>query len=88
MLELEAAEPTVYCLKGAQTRSCSSPVFVEQTAEQIASTNLARLILADTRQQVGLVPQARVPDADDAGCSARQVIEFLPERPLEPSVCP
>jgi hypothetical protein len=35
---------------GAQRRSCSWPVFVEQTAEQIASTNLARLILADNRQ--------------------------------------
>jgi hypothetical protein len=37
-------------LWGAQRRSCSWPVFVEQTAEQIASTNLARLILADNRQ--------------------------------------
>ena len=35
---------------GAQRRSCSWPVFVEQTAEQIASTNLARLILVDNRQ--------------------------------------
>jgi hypothetical protein len=35
---------------GAQRRSCSWSVFVEQTAEQIASTNLARLILADNRQ--------------------------------------
>jgi hypothetical protein len=37
-------------LWGAQRRSCSWPVLVEQTAEQIASTNLARLILADNRQ--------------------------------------
>jgi hypothetical protein len=33
-------------LWGAQRRSCSWPVFVEQ----IASTNLARLIRADNRQ--------------------------------------
>ena len=37
-------------LWGAQRRSCSWPVFVKQTAEQIASTNLARLLLADNRQ--------------------------------------
>jgi hypothetical protein len=39
-----------YCLKGAQTRSCSSAVLVEESAEQVASTHGAPVILgADGR---------------------------------------
>jgi hypothetical protein len=42
-------------LKGAQTRSCSSPVLVEQTAEQVTSTHPALPILADDGQPGGWV---------------------------------
>jgi hypothetical protein len=37
-------------LKGAQRRSCSSPVLMEQTTEQVTSVHLSRLILADGSQ--------------------------------------
>jgi hypothetical protein len=57
-------------LWGAQRRSCSWPVVVEQTTEQIASTNLARLILADNRQPSTSV-RCLKPERPDAGCRAR-----------------
>jgi hypothetical protein len=34
-------------VKGAQTRSCSSPVLVEETAEQVAAMHSAAVILAE-----------------------------------------
>jgi hypothetical protein len=37
-------EPT-RCLKGAQTRSCRSPVLMEQAAEQVASMHSAGLVI-------------------------------------------
>jgi hypothetical protein len=37
-------------VKGAQTRSCSSPVLAEQTAEQVTPTHPALPILADDAQ--------------------------------------
>ncbi len=40
-------------LKGAQTRSCSSPVLVEETAEQVASMHSASVILAEDGQLGG-----------------------------------
>ena len=55
-------------------RSCSSPVLVEQTAEQVASAHPALPILADDGQPGGWVRrlQARAPGGDGAGCSARR----------------
>ena len=46
--------PTNADLKGAKTRSCSSPILVEQTAEQVTSTHPALPILADDGQPGGL----------------------------------
>jgi hypothetical protein len=46
-------------LKGAQTRSCSSPVLVEQTAEQVTSTHPALPILADDGQPGGWVRRCK-----------------------------
>ena len=40
-------------LKGAQTRSCSSPVLVEQTAEQVVSTQGASILPEDGRRAGG-----------------------------------
>jgi hypothetical protein len=40
-------------LKGAQMRSCSSAVLMEQTAEQVASMKAALAILADKVQSDG-----------------------------------
>jgi Transposase len=37
-------------VKGAQRRSCSSPVLMEQTTEQVTSVHPSRLILADGSQ--------------------------------------
>jgi hypothetical protein len=42
-------------LKGAQTRSCSSPVLVQQTAEQVEPTHSALLILGVNGQPGGLI---------------------------------
>ena len=42
-------------LKDAQTRSCSLPVLVEQTAEQVTSKHPALPILADNGQPGGWV---------------------------------
>jgi hypothetical protein len=42
-------------LKGAQTRSCSSPVLVQQTAEQVGPTHSALLILGVNGQPGGLI---------------------------------
>jgi hypothetical protein len=42
-------------LKGAQTRSCSSPVFVQRTAEQVGPTHFALLILGVNGQPGGLI---------------------------------
>jgi hypothetical protein len=42
-------------LKGAQTRSCSSAVLVQQTAEQVAPTHSALLILGDNGRPGGLI---------------------------------
>ena len=42
-------------VKGAQTRSRSSPVLVEQTAEQVTSMHPALPILADDAQPGGWV---------------------------------
>ena len=36
-------------LWGTQTRSCSSPVLVQQTAEQVVSMHLVLVLLADHR---------------------------------------
>jgi hypothetical protein len=50
-------DPTDYLLaadlKGAQTGSCSSPVLMQQTAEQVTSTHPAVVILADDGQPGG-----------------------------------
>jgi hypothetical protein len=42
-------------VKGAQTRSCGSPVLVQQTAEQVVSMHPALLLIADDRQSGGRV---------------------------------
>jgi hypothetical protein len=42
-------------LKGAQTRSCSVSVLMEETAEQVASMHSALLLLANDRQPAGLI---------------------------------
>jgi hypothetical protein len=42
-------------LKGAQTRSCSVSVLMEETAEQVASMYSALLLLANDRQAAGLI---------------------------------
>jgi hypothetical protein len=42
-------------LKGAQMRSCSSAVLVQQTAEQVAPTHSGLLILGDNGQPGGLI---------------------------------
>ena len=42
-------------LKGAQTRSCSVSVLMEETAEQVASMHSALLLLANDRQAAGLI---------------------------------
>jgi hypothetical protein len=42
-------------LKGAQTRSCSSPVLVQQTAEQVGPTHSGLLILGVNGQPGGLI---------------------------------
>src|SRR5918993_1801749 len=42
-------------VKGAQIRSCSSAVLVQQAAEQVAPTHSALLILGDNGQPGGLI---------------------------------
>jgi hypothetical protein len=42
-------------VKGTQTRSCSVPVLMEETAEQVASMHSALLLLANDRQAAGLI---------------------------------
>jgi hypothetical protein len=42
-------------LKGAQTRSCSSPVLVQPTAEQVGPTHSGLLILGVNGQPGGLI---------------------------------
>jgi hypothetical protein len=42
-------------LKGAQTRSCSSPLLVQQTAEQVAPTHSGLLILGVNGQPGWLI---------------------------------
>jgi hypothetical protein len=58
---------------GAEMRSCSSAVFMEETAEPIEAADLALLALADDVQTRGRIRAAlaRVPGADDDGCSGR-----------------
>jgi len=43
------------CLKGAQTRSCSVSVLMEDTAEQVASMHSALVLLANDRRPAGLI---------------------------------
>jgi hypothetical protein len=42
-------------VKGAQMRSCSSVVLMEESAEQVASIHSALLLLANDRQPAGLI---------------------------------
>jgi hypothetical protein len=51
-LRLSQEKATV-CPKGAQTRSCSSPVLVEQATEQVSSIHAAPVSLADDRRSGG-----------------------------------
>ena len=56
---------------GALTRSCSSPVLVEEPAKQISSAYLGQLTLAHDRR-TGCAPavEAGVPGVGDARCNA------------------
>src|SRR6266496_3584868 len=61
----------VHYLWGAQTSSCSSPVLMEETAEQVTSEHRAVLTLTDDAVgRVGPGPGAGAPGVDGAGCSA------------------
>jgi len=53
--DLVGGELAAQRLKGAQLRSGSSAVLVQQTAEQVAPTHSALLILGDHGQPGGLI---------------------------------
>jgi len=63
---------SVWRVKGAQTRSCSSAVLVEESAEQVASTHGAPGYPRRGRPAgpTDLVVAARVPGGDGGGCNA------------------
>jgi hypothetical protein len=58
-LSVGRSNPTIIktspSVKGAQTRSCSVSVLMEETAEPVASMHSALLLLANDRQVAGLI---------------------------------
>lgn len=50
-----SGRPRSWRVKGAQARSCSVSVLMEETGEQVASMHPALLLLANDRQPAGLI---------------------------------